>query len=165
MAILSEGAKARVNTLLNVAKTAFHWGFMPTVLYLGFQKGNFTFLSSLEITFMINDLYHRHWAWNAWTDFGQPSLGLKSPSTTDSSQLGLYFKILLLFSISSCEMDLIQEHTLVLVPKFRFENFSATLLSEWIAADASVLSVMAVFQSCHVERECEVKQSCAFCKF
>jgi len=39
MAILSEGAKARVNTLLNVAKTAFHWGFMPTVLYLGFQKG------------------------------------------------------------------------------------------------------------------------------
>jgi len=39
MAILSEGAKARVNTLINVAKTAFHWGFMPTVLYLGFQKG------------------------------------------------------------------------------------------------------------------------------
>jgi len=39
MAILSEGAKARVGTLINVAKTAFHWGFMPTVLYLGFQKG------------------------------------------------------------------------------------------------------------------------------
>ena len=60
MAILSEGAKARVNTLLNVAKTAFHWGFMPTVLYLGFQKGNFTFLSTMEITLTINDLYHRH---------------------------------------------------------------------------------------------------------
>ena len=41
MAILSEGAKARVGTLINVAKTAFHWGFMPTVLYLGFQKGSY----------------------------------------------------------------------------------------------------------------------------
>ena len=51
MAILSEGAKARVGTLINVAKTAFHWGFMPTVLYLGFQKGIFQHLvSSMENT-------------------------------------------------------------------------------------------------------------------
>ena len=40
MAIISEGAKARIATVVNVAKTAFHWGFMPTVIYLGFQKGS-----------------------------------------------------------------------------------------------------------------------------
>ena len=28
-----------LSTVVGVAKTAFHWGFMPTVLYLGFQKG------------------------------------------------------------------------------------------------------------------------------
>ena len=39
MAMLSEGAKERVNSILSLAKTAFHWGFMPTILYLGFQKG------------------------------------------------------------------------------------------------------------------------------
>ena len=56
MAILSEGAKARVNTLLNVAKTAFHWGFMPTVLYLGFQKGNLTSLDSGNYCYYIHFL-------------------------------------------------------------------------------------------------------------
>ena len=49
MAILSEGAKARVGTLINVAKTAFHWGFMPTVLYLGFQKGSYLLFLSLKL--------------------------------------------------------------------------------------------------------------------
>ena len=27
--------KQRVTTVVNVAKTCFHWGFIPTVLYLG----------------------------------------------------------------------------------------------------------------------------------
>ena len=39
MPVLSEGAKARVLTIVGAAKTVFHWGFMPTILYLGFQKG------------------------------------------------------------------------------------------------------------------------------
>ena len=39
MALLSQGVKDRISTVVGVAKTAFHWGFMPTVLYLGFQKG------------------------------------------------------------------------------------------------------------------------------
>jgi hypothetical protein len=32
---LSEQAKERIGMLFEVAKTAFHWGFIPTVLYLG----------------------------------------------------------------------------------------------------------------------------------
>jgi len=39
MAMISEGAKERINTVVSMAKTVFHWGFMPTVIYLGFQKG------------------------------------------------------------------------------------------------------------------------------
>ena len=39
MALISEGAKERINTVVSMAKTVFHWGFMPTVIYLGFQKG------------------------------------------------------------------------------------------------------------------------------
>ena len=37
--MLSQGVKDRISTVVTVAKTAFHWGFMPTVIYLGFQKG------------------------------------------------------------------------------------------------------------------------------
>ena len=39
MALLSQGVKDRISTVVTVAKTAFHWGIMPTVIYLGFQKG------------------------------------------------------------------------------------------------------------------------------
>ena len=39
MALISEGAKDRITTVVDMAKTVFHWGFMPTVIYLGFQKG------------------------------------------------------------------------------------------------------------------------------
>ena len=39
MALLSQGVKDRITTVVGVAQTAFHWGFMPTILYLGFQKG------------------------------------------------------------------------------------------------------------------------------
>jgi len=39
MAWISDGAKDRIGTVVTVCKTAFHWGFMPTVIYLGFQKG------------------------------------------------------------------------------------------------------------------------------
>ena len=40
MAMLSQGVKDRITTVVDVAKTAFHWGFMPTIIYLGFQKGS-----------------------------------------------------------------------------------------------------------------------------
>ena len=39
MALLTQDVKDRITTVVNVAKTAFHWGFVPTIIYLGFQKG------------------------------------------------------------------------------------------------------------------------------
>jgi len=39
MGLLSEGVKDRVGSVVMVAKTVFHWGFMPAVIYLGFKKG------------------------------------------------------------------------------------------------------------------------------
>ena len=39
MGLLSKDALNRLNRLFNVGKTAFHWGFLPTILYLGFAKG------------------------------------------------------------------------------------------------------------------------------
>lgn len=35
---LSEQAKDRLGLVFEVVKTAFHWGFIPTVLYLGKQR-------------------------------------------------------------------------------------------------------------------------------
>ena len=32
---MSRDMKRRVSTVMLIAKTAFHWGFIPTVLYLG----------------------------------------------------------------------------------------------------------------------------------
>ncbi len=32
-------AKNRLNRVFTVLKTGFHWGFLPTVLYLGFKRG------------------------------------------------------------------------------------------------------------------------------
>ncbi|XP_074107235.1 translocase of outer membrane 7 isoform X2 [Cotesia typhae] len=31
--------KQKIATVLKISKTIFHWGFIPTVLYLGFKKG------------------------------------------------------------------------------------------------------------------------------
>ena len=39
MALLSQGSLERLNTLVDMAKTTFHWGFVPAILYLGFAKG------------------------------------------------------------------------------------------------------------------------------
>ncbi|XP_063985643.1 mitochondrial import receptor subunit TOM7 homolog [Diachasmimorpha longicaudata] len=36
---LSPATKQKIAVVLEVTKTVFHWGFMPTVLYLGFKKG------------------------------------------------------------------------------------------------------------------------------
>lgn len=32
---MSDGAKQRLSVVIELAKTAFHYGFIPTVLYLG----------------------------------------------------------------------------------------------------------------------------------
>ena len=37
MVKMSRDMKRRVSTVAWIAKTAFHWGFIPTVLYLGRQ--------------------------------------------------------------------------------------------------------------------------------
>ncbi len=39
MGLLSVEAQNRLKRLIWVGKTLFHWGFIPTVLYLGFAKG------------------------------------------------------------------------------------------------------------------------------
>ncbi|XP_078621984.1 mitochondrial import receptor subunit TOM7 homolog [Branchiostoma floridae x Branchiostoma japonicum] len=31
--------KARVQTVVGIAKTIFHWGYVPFIIYLGFKKG------------------------------------------------------------------------------------------------------------------------------
>ncbi|KAI8127598.1 mitochondrial import receptor subunit TOM7 homolog [Lucilia cuprina] len=36
---LSPGVKERLEVVYEIAKTTFHWGFVPMVLYLGFKKG------------------------------------------------------------------------------------------------------------------------------
>jgi len=36
---LSKDTKRRISTVTTVAKTTFHWGFIPVVLYLGFKQG------------------------------------------------------------------------------------------------------------------------------
>jgi len=35
MVRMSRDMKRRVSTVVTIAKTVFHWGFIPTVLYLG----------------------------------------------------------------------------------------------------------------------------------
>ena len=39
MALVSRGALQRFNTIVSLFKTAFHWGMLPTILYLGFSHG------------------------------------------------------------------------------------------------------------------------------
>lgn len=36
---LSPGTAQRLQTVIELGKTVFHWGFIPTVLYLGFKQG------------------------------------------------------------------------------------------------------------------------------
>eukprot|EP00095_Tigriopus_kingsejongensis_P001317 maker-scaffold249_size238305-snap-gene-0.14 protein:Tk01317 transcript:maker-scaffold249_size238305-snap-gene-0.14-mRNA-1 annotation:"hypothetical protein LOTGIDRAFT_112601" len=37
---MSPEALQRLNRVIDLGKTAFHWGFLPTILYLGFAKGS-----------------------------------------------------------------------------------------------------------------------------
>ena len=37
---MSPDALNRLNRVISLFKTGFHWGFLPTVLYLGFRKGS-----------------------------------------------------------------------------------------------------------------------------
>lgn len=39
MALISQGTLQRFNTVVSIFKTAFHWGFAPMILYLGFNHG------------------------------------------------------------------------------------------------------------------------------
>ncbi|XP_065352100.1 mitochondrial import receptor subunit TOM7 homolog [Cloeon dipterum] len=36
---MEPGTKQRLAKVSALARTVFHWGFIPTVLYLGFRKG------------------------------------------------------------------------------------------------------------------------------
>ncbi|XP_065167440.1 mitochondrial import receptor subunit TOM7 homolog isoform X1 [Atheta coriaria] len=37
--MFSEDTKERLSLVIDIGKTLFHYGFIPTVLYLGFKKG------------------------------------------------------------------------------------------------------------------------------
>ncbi|XP_050301973.1 mitochondrial import receptor subunit TOM7 homolog [Anthonomus grandis grandis] len=37
--VLSDGVKQRLSIVIEMGKTVFHYGFIPTVLYLGFRQG------------------------------------------------------------------------------------------------------------------------------
>lgn len=37
--IMKSDIRQRIMVVVNLAKEAFHWGFLPTVLYLGFKRG------------------------------------------------------------------------------------------------------------------------------
>ncbi|XP_076461111.1 mitochondrial import receptor subunit TOM7 homolog [Babylonia areolata] len=39
MNVLGPEAKQRISTLVSGLRVAVQWGFIPTVLYLGFKKG------------------------------------------------------------------------------------------------------------------------------
>ena len=39
MGLLNQDALNRVNKLIWIGKTLFHWGFIPSILLLGFAKG------------------------------------------------------------------------------------------------------------------------------
>lgn len=45
---MTEGAKHRLSVVVGVVKTVFHYGFIPTVLYLGkFQFNHYPWFSLL----------------------------------------------------------------------------------------------------------------------
>ncbi|CAG9805090.1 unnamed protein product [Chironomus riparius] len=50
---LSEQAKERLGMVFEVAKTVFHWGFIPTVLYLGFSKGSEANMPPLSVASLL----------------------------------------------------------------------------------------------------------------
>ncbi|XP_018336064.1 mitochondrial import receptor subunit TOM7 homolog [Agrilus planipennis] len=47
---LSQGAAERLSIVIDIGKTIFHYGFIPTVLYMGFQKGADPGMPELSIT-------------------------------------------------------------------------------------------------------------------
>ncbi|KAL1501557.1 hypothetical protein ABEB36_006858 [Hypothenemus hampei] len=46
----SDGVKQRLAVVIELGKTVFHYGFIPTVLYLGFKKGADPGMPELSIT-------------------------------------------------------------------------------------------------------------------
>lgn len=53
--VLSEGAKQRLSIVINLTKTAFHYGFLPAVLYLGtiYKKMNNTTFNRHTICYIL----------------------------------------------------------------------------------------------------------------
>ncbi|XP_014223203.1 mitochondrial import receptor subunit TOM7 homolog [Trichogramma pretiosum] len=46
---LSPKVKQKISVVLALSRTAFHWGFIPAVLYLGFRKGTDPGMPELSI--------------------------------------------------------------------------------------------------------------------
>ncbi|XKL59904.1 hypothetical protein PGB90_000920 [Kerria lacca] len=41
--------KSRLSFLFSIVRVTFHWGFIPTILYLGFQQGSDTGMAEFSI--------------------------------------------------------------------------------------------------------------------
>ncbi|XP_026480561.1 mitochondrial import receptor subunit TOM7 homolog [Ctenocephalides felis] len=46
---LSPAAKERASIVFNICRVTFHYGFIPTILYLGFKKGSDNGMPPLRI--------------------------------------------------------------------------------------------------------------------
>ena len=84
--------KKRIQTLFKYSKTAFHWGFIPLIIYLGRVKDstcsfgrrypctcdNFlTLHKELFNLLLLCRIKTRWWTWNAWAKFIEVSRGKK----------------------------------------------------------------------------------------
>ncbi|XP_065216705.1 mitochondrial import receptor subunit TOM7 homolog [Planococcus citri] len=36
---MNSDVRSRISFLFGIMRVTFHWGFIPTIIYLGFQKG------------------------------------------------------------------------------------------------------------------------------
>ncbi|CAH1981239.1 unnamed protein product [Acanthoscelides obtectus] len=59
--VLSESSKQRLALVIEAAKTVFHYGFIPTVLYLGFQKGADPGMPEITIAKKKCDIHRNLW--------------------------------------------------------------------------------------------------------
>lgn len=50
---LNQDALNRVNKLIWIGKTLFHWGFIPSILFLGFAKGAEPGMPELTLTSLL----------------------------------------------------------------------------------------------------------------
>lgn len=92
MALLSDGVKQRLSIVIGISKTVFHYGFIPTVLYLG-QSRSIRYLAMV----FNNDLIS---GFQKGSDPGMPEITLGRFVT--KIRLLLFILVILLLLFSAC---------------------------------------------------------------